>query len=319
MTEEGKSLAETRWPPGHWLLDFSSSADLIAYRKDKILVSGRSPFQAYEIFESPIWGRVLVLDERVQSAEKDEFIYHEALVHPAMLAHPEPRRVMVMGGGEGATLREVLRHPQVERAVMVDIDAEVVALCREWLPMFHQGAFTDPRTELVFADGRVWLEAQPDASFEVIILDLPEPVEQGPALRLFTREMYEAVRRKLAPGGVAAAQSGSAGFFGHMMPDLNATLNAVFPRVTAYSAFIPSFMETYGFHLAGGAGFSWPTAARAAARLRSPGLTGLRWLTPELIASAPHLPVWLRQRLAQGRALTDAAPFGPRPGERPIF
>jgi len=319
MAEDGKSLAGTRWPPGHWLLDFGSSADLVAYRKDKILISGRSPFQAYEIFESPIWGRVLVLDERVQSAEKDEFIYHEALVHPAMLAHPEPRRVMVMGGGEGATLREVLKHPQVSRAVMVDIDAEVVALCREWLPMFHQGAFTDPRTELVFADGRGWLEAQPDASFEVIILDLPEPVEQGPALGLFTREMYESVRRKLAPGGVVAAQSGSAGFFGRMMPDLNATLNAVFPRVTAYSAFIPSFMETYGFHLAGGAGFGWPTAAQAAARLRSPGLKGLRWLTPELLASAPHLPEWLQQRLARGRELTDAAPFGPRPGERPVF
>jgi len=319
MTGTEKSKSVTEWPSGDWLLDFGSAADLIAYHKERVLVSGSTRFQEYEIFESQAWGRVLVLDGRVQSAAADEFIYHEALVHPAMVAHPAPRRVLVMGGGEGATLREVLRHPQVARAVVVDIDEELVEFCREWLPTFHQGAFDDPRAELVFADARGWLAAQPEAAFEVIIIDLPEPVEVGPAVMLFTREMYELVQRKLAPGGVLSVQSGAAGMFGAMMPDLNATLKSVFPRVAAYGAFIPSFMEFYGFHLVGGGELTWPTAAAAAARFASPAFQAMGWLDPELLAALPHIPVYLRHRLEAGRVLTDAAPFGPTPGERALF
>jgi spermidine synthase len=319
MGEEGKGKAETAWPPGDWLPDFGSAADLIAYRREQVLASGKTSFQEYEIFESRSWGRVLVLDGRVQSAAADEFIYHEALVHPAMMAHPAPRRVMIMGGGEGATLREVLRHPQVARAVMVDIDEELVKFCKEWLPTFHQGAFDDPRTELVFADARGWLAGQPDASFEVVIIDLPEPVEAGPAVTLFTREMYELVQGKLAPGGMVAVQSGAAGMFGPMMPDLNATLKAVFPRVWAYGAFVPSFMEFYGFHLAGGETAAWPTAAAAMARLAHPAFRTLGWLDAQLLGALPNIPVYLRRRLAAGRVLTDAAPFKPEPGELAFF
>jgi spermidine synthase len=263
---------------------------------------------------------MLILDGRLQSAEKDEFIYHEALVQPALIAHPDPRRVLVLGGGEGATLREVLRHPGVGRAVMVDLDEELVDLCKTWLPTFHQGAFDDPRSELVFTDGRAWLAAQPDASFEVIILDLPEPLEEGPALLLFTREMYESVRRKLAPGGLMALQSGSAGPPGRLMPDLNSTLRAVFPRVLAYAAFVPSFMDLYGFHLAGGEDFVWPSSAETAGRLQDRGVAALRWFGPELAAALPGLPVYVKAHLEQeGRVLTDAAPFGPRPGEPVVF
>jgi len=308
------------WPPGDWYLDLSSPADLAAYEKQEVLVAGKTRFQDYEIFLSRHWGKVLLLDGRLQSAEKDEFIYHEALVQPAMLAHPDPRRVLVLGGGEGATLREVLRHPGVESAVMVDIDRELVDLCREWLPTFHQGAFDDPRTELVFADGRSWLAAQPDGSFEVIILDLTEPLEEGPALLLFTREMYALAQSKLAAGGLVAVQSGSAGAWGRLLPDLNCTLREVFPRVAPYTAFIPSYMDLYGFHLAGGKDFAWPSASQAAARLQKRAIKPLRWLGPEFGASLPFLPVYLQERLAkEGRVLTDQAPFRPRPGERPFF
>jgi len=319
MIEANQGKAGTPWPPGDWLLDFGSAADLIAYHQERILVSGSTRFQEYEIFDSPVWGRVLVLDGRVQSASADEFIYHEALVHPAMTAHPAPRRVLVMGGGEGATLREVLRHPQVARVVMVDIDEELVKLCKEWLPSFHRGAFDDPRTEMVFADARGWLADQPDASLEVIIIDLPEPVGGGPAVMLFTREMYELVQGKLAPGGVVAVQSGAAGMFGPLMPELNATLKAVFPRVAAYGAFVPSFMEFYGFHLAGGEEATWPPAVAAAARFAHPAFQTLGWLDAELLAALPHLPVYLRRRLAAGRVLSDARPFAPAPGEPAFF
>jgi spermidine synthase len=313
-------LSSPSWPSGDWFIDLSSPADLVAYEKKKVLVSGKTRFQEYEIFLSRLWGKVLLLDGRLQSAEKDEFIYHEALVHPVLLAHPEPRRVLVLGGGEGATLREVLRHSLVEAAVMADIDQELVEVCRRWLPEFHQGAFDAPRTDLVFADGRAWLAAQPDGSFDVIILDLPEPLEEGPALLLFTREFYNLVRSKLAPGGLAALQSGTAGPWGRLLPDLNCTLRAVFPRVLAYTAFVPSFMDLYGFHLAGGEDFDWPSPWDAATRLEDRVMPPLRWLGPEFAACLPHLPVCLQARLEkEGRVLTDAAPFRPAAGERPIF
>jgi spermidine synthase len=317
-----KSIAQQKpdWPVGSWFLDRGSPADLIAYEKKQVIVQGETTFQEYEIFLSSLYGHVLVLDGRLQSAEKDEAIYHEAMVHPAMVAHPEPHRVLVLGGGEGATLREALRHPTVTQAVMVDIDEELVRMCEKWLPTYHAGAFNDPRTELVFADGRAWLEGQPDGSFDVALLDLPEPLEAGPALVLFTKEMYELVRRKLTPQGLMAVQSGSAGIHGRMMPDINWTLRAVFPQVMAYAAFIPSFMDLYGFHVAGGPEFTWPSPAEVASRLNSRGLDWFLWFGADFSASLPFLPAYLAKRLEKdGRVLTDAEPFGPRPGERVFF
>lgn len=313
-----RDLSSPSWPAGSWFLDLSSPTEVVAYEKQEVLTSGKTAFQEYEIFVSPQWGKVLILDNRLQCAEKDEFVYHEALVQPALLAHPEPRRVLVVGGGEGATLREVLRHPGVEAAVMVDLDRELVDICRQWLPEFHQGAFTDPRAELVFADGRAWLADQQDASFDVIILDLPEPLEEGPALLLFTREFYRLLQNKLAPKGVASLQSGAAGPWCRLLPDLNCTLRAVFPKVAAYTTYVPSFMDLYGFHLAGGEDFAWPRAGQIAARLKN--LPPLGWLAPEFAAGLPNLPQYLQVRLAQeGRVLTDAAPFSPGGGDSPIF
>src|SRR5438128_9968668 len=123
-----------------------------------VLRSRQTPFQHVEIVELGDYGRSLILDGKVQSTQADEFIYHEVLVHPAMLVHPDPKRVMVIGGGEGATLREVLRHRSVERALMVDIDREVVEVSRAMLPEFHAGASDDPPTEPAFDEPRRWLE-----------------------------------------------------------------------------------------------------------------------------------------------------------------
>ncbi len=314
------SQALSPWPEGDWFVDQDSPGDLVAVKKEEVLAAGRTPFQEFEIFVSSLWGKALILDGRLQSAELDEFVYHEALVHPAMVAHPEPRRVLVVGGGEGATLREVLRHGVVSRAVMVDLDKDLVEVCRRYLPSFHGGAFDDPRTTLVFADGRGWLADQADGAFDVIIWDLPEPLEEGPASLLFTREMFALIRRKLAPGGLLAVQSGSGNMHGRLMADLNATLRAVFPRVTAYTAFVTSFMDLYGFHAAGGEEFVWPDAAQAEARLAARGVVGLRWYAPEFAEALPHLPRYLAERLDRGgRVLTDAEPYKTRVGARRSF
>ena len=311
---KGKTI---NWPAGDWFLDQESPGDLVAVKKEEVAAVGRTSFQTYEIFVSSLWGKALIIDGRLQSAEVDEFVYHEALVHPVMVAHPEPRRVLILGGGEGATLREVLRHPPVTQAVMVDIDEELVNLCRRLLPTFHQGALDDSRATLVFTDGRAWLADQPDGAFDVIILDITEPLEEGPANLLFTREMYELVRRKLGPGGLMAVQSGSGNITGRLMADINWTLRAVFPKVFAYAAFVTSFMDLYGFHLAGGENFSWPSPRQIETCLAARGLTDLGWYEPEFGAVLPQLPRYLKERLAhRGRVLTDAEPYVARSGGR---
>ncbi len=233
-----------------WFIEYFSPEEGHLHGIREVLFSKQTPFQSMDILELGSYGKSLVLDGRIQSTVRDEFIYHEVLVHPAMLTHPDPRRVFIVGGGEGATLREVLRHRSVERALMVDIDEEVVNRCRELLPEWHRGAFEDPRTELRYLDARRYLE-ETSESFDVIIIDISEPIEEGPAYLLFTKEFYEIVRERLAPAGVIALQAGTIS-----LNDLSCysaiqhTLAQVFPVVCPAWASIPSFALPWGFSVA---------------------------------------------------------------------
>lgn len=211
------------------------------------IYEGKTRFQSVQIIKTGSFGVCLVLDGKVQSSEVDEFIYHEALVHPVMVAHPRPERVFIAGGGEGATLREVLAHGTVKRAVMVDIDEEVVGLCRRFLPSWHKNSFDDPRTELHFADARKYLEESKE-KFDVIIIDLVDPLEGGPARLLYTKEFYEIVKEKLEQNGIMSVQAESTEMTS--LPNFVAivnTLRNVFPIACPYTAYIPSFLGLWGF------------------------------------------------------------------------
>ncbi len=214
------------------------------------IYSGRSKFQSVDIINTGSFGICLVLDGKIQSSEADEFIYHEALVHPAMLTHPRPERVFIAGGGEGATLREVLIHKTVKKAVMVDIDEEVVSLCRRFLPSWHQNAFNDQRAELHFVDARKYLEESSD-KFDVIIIDLVDPLEQGPAHLLYTQEFYQIVKQKLGPAGIMSVQAEPSEW--RNLDNFTAianTLRNVFPIARPYQVHIPSFLGLWGFVVA---------------------------------------------------------------------
>ncbi len=218
-----------------WFFETTTPVEGHVHAIVRTLAQARTPYQQVEILETASYGKCLVLDGRIQSSERDEFIYHEALVHPGLLAvDGPPRSALVIGGGEGATLREFLRYPSLRRAVMVDIDAEVVALCRRYLPEMHQGAFDDPRTEVVHEDARAWLERATEP-FDLIVSDLVEPLEEGPACRLYSREFYQLVHDRLTPGGVFTMQAGMTkvgdlGFF----TAVHRTLREVFPVVAAF-------------------------------------------------------------------------------------
>ena len=233
---------------GQWHVE-DITPDLLQVERIKgIVFSGRTAYQSVQILETVCFGKTLVLDGKTQSAELDEFVYHEALVQPPLTVHPRPETVFIAGGGEGATLRETLSHDTVRRVVMVDIDQEVVDLCRQHLPRHHQGAFDDPRAEVHFTDAYRFLEETKD-SYDVIVIDVPDPLEAGPAYLLFTREFYELARGKLRPQGVLVAQAGHTGpaYMEQCFASVAHTMGTVFPTAYIYEAFIPCFGSTWGF------------------------------------------------------------------------
>jgi spermidine synthase len=267
-----------------------------------IVYSGRTKYQAVDIIET-VMGRTLALDGRTQSAEADEFIYHEALVHPALVSHPKPRAVFIGGGGEGATLREALAHKTVRRAIMCDLDGELVELCRLHLPKWHRGAFDDKRTQLVIGDAKACLESQPANSLDVIVMDITDPMEGGPSLPLFTKDFYRMALGKLAPGGILVTQAGPAGIgMGGVFTAIANTLKAAAGHVHPYRTAMLSFGSDWGFAMAGRDG---PVAALSPAevdrRVKARISTTLRFYDGESHAGLFALPKWLRDELARER------------------
>lgn len=233
-----------------WFLDSLSPVEGHMHGIDTIIYTKQTAYQKVEIIDTFSYGRCLILDGKMQSSEADEFIYHEALVHPAMLTHPNPKKVFVVGGGEGATVREILRYSSVERVVMVDIDQEVVESCREHLPSWHAGAFDDPRTVLAYQDARLWLEETRE-TYDIIIIDISEPVEEGPAYLLYTKEFYALVTERLSPDGIISLQAGTTSAKNLLnFTSVYQTLKQSFPVVSGYQACIPSFGLPWGFALA---------------------------------------------------------------------
>ena len=233
---------------GNWFIE-SVYTDLnVMLKVREVFYSGSTAYQKVEVIDSELFGRSLVLDGKTQSTERDEHIYHETLVHPAMLCHPDPKQVFIGGGGEGGTLREVLCHNSVEMATMVDLDSEVVALCRQYLPNHHLGSFDDPRTNLIHEDARAYLQNTPD-SYDVIILDLVDPLEGGTAALLYTQEFYALAKARLNSGGVLVTQSGPAGLlsFKECFTTIFNTLGTLFDHIKAVQVHVPAFQTLWGF------------------------------------------------------------------------
>ena len=172
---------------------------------DNVLYHEKTDHQDLIIFDNRAFGRVMALDGVVQTTERDEFIYHEMMTHVPLLAHGNAKHVLIIGGGDGAMLREVSRHRSIETITMVEIDAGVVSFCRQYLPNHNAGAYDDPRFTLVIDDGVNFVN-QTTQTFDVIISDCTDPI--GPGESLFTSAFYEGCKRCLNPGGIFVAQNG---------------------------------------------------------------------------------------------------------------
>lgn len=224
-----------------------------------------SDFQKIQIIETAAFGRTLILDGKTQSSQVDEFAYHESLVQTPMLAvgwalnqsnHGEhqARRAYIGGGGELATARELLKHKTLEEVVMVDLDKVVVDTSVNHLPEWSAGATKDPRLKLHYTDAYAWLNRSDEetGTFDIIIMDICDPVEAGPGIVLYTKEFYEMAKTKLRPGGVLVTQSGPAGLLNHKecFTTIHNTLKSVFEHVLPYHTEVPSFGSPWGFNLA---------------------------------------------------------------------
>jgi spermidine synthase len=220
----------------------------LSFRIREILADVHSEFQHIQIFQTESHGRLLVHDDCVMLSERDEAVYHEMIAHVPLLTHPHPQKVLVVGGGDGGTLREVLRHDTVQTARQVEIDGEVVRLAREHLPGLAS-AYDHPKADLIIGDGVRHMAEAEEAGQDVVIVDSTDPF--GPALDLFGEEFYRNVHRVLAEDGVLAVQAENYVYDMEMLESIVATLRRVFPLVRVYTAQIPVYPSgTWCFVLA---------------------------------------------------------------------
>lgn len=249
--------------------------------------------QDIALFETPGFGRVLTLDGVIQLTTGDEFIYHEMLAHVPIYAHGAVRSVCVVGGGDGGMLREILKHHSVTQAVLVEIDVQVVEFCRNHLPSVSDGAFDDPRTEIVIADGVQYMH-DTARKFDLIVIDSTDP--SGPGEVLFTEAFYQDCAKALNPGGILVNQNGVPFLQAQEIPDTYNRRKPYFSDVGFYLAAVPTYVG--GFMALGwaslDAGVRTVSPQTIAARFaQAPVAT--RYYTPEMHHAAFCLPAYIHQ------------------------
>ena len=266
---------------------------------ENVLYREKTEHQDLVIFDNPVLGRVMALDGVVQTTERDEFIYHEMMTHVPLLAHGQAKKVLIIGGGDGAMLREVSRHKNIEQITMVEIDAGVVEFCRQYLPNHSAGAYDDPRFKLVIDDGVNFVN-QTAEKFDVIISDCTDPI--GPGESLFTSAFYEGCARSLNEGGIFVAQNGVCFLQQDEAVDSHNKLSHYFKDVSFYQAAIPTY---YGGIMT----FAWATQnpqlrqldiTTLQQRFTEAGLT-CRYYNPAIHVGSFALPQYLLNALTAKR------------------
>lgn len=264
-----------------WFTEQQTDNVRFSCRVKETIYAGRSAFQEIALYDTVEFGRMLVLDGYVQTTVRDEFVYHEMIAHVPLFTHPDPKRVLVIGGGDGGTVREVLKHRTVTEVTMVEIDAEVVSVCHRYLPE-TSGQLHDPRVAVIATDGiRFVREAK--EKYDVIIIDSSEPV--GPGAGLFTREFYQSVHDALGEEGVMVAQTESPFCNADLISQVFAAVKGVFPVAMLYTAHVPTYPSGMWTFTLGSKGRD-PRQGDAA---RLPGLA-TRYYTPALQQGAFMLP-----------------------------
>jgi spermidine synthase len=230
-----------------WYVEQSAPTEAHHHAIDRVYFEGRSEYQQVAVIGTPVFGKMLILDGDTQSSQGDEKIYHESLVHPAMAGCDDRSEVLILGGGEGATLREVLRCPQVRRCTMVDIDGLVVDLSKRYLPEWADGAFDDPRARVIVGDALAFMRGDRDR-YGVIVSDLTEPLEDSPSNPLFNDDVFALIKSRLADGGIYVLQASTASFHNYSLHcKMARTLRRRYAHVASFFTYVPAFDTDWAF------------------------------------------------------------------------
>ena len=267
----------------------------VFFRRGRLIESMATPYQRLEVFETPQLGRMFRLDGNNMTSERDEFFYHESLVHPAAIAHAAPRSALIVGGGDGGSVEELLKHPTMKRVVMAELDAAVVDMARTHFQSVHHGALADSRLDIRIGDGLAFLRSTPE-KFDLVLLDLTDPV--GPAEPLYAADCFRAARNVLCEGGTFGLHLGSPFFQPERFVAIMSRLRAVFPVVRPYFVHIPLYGANWGMACA--ALTTDPLALSAGdvdARLAERGIAGLRYFNGDVHRAGFALPNFVRTLL----------------------
>ncbi|MDP9016904.1 MAG: spermidine synthase, partial [Candidatus Eremiobacteraeota bacterium] len=230
-----------------WYVEEFAPTETHSHAIEETYYAGRSAFQSIGVIRTPVFGKMLILDGDTQSSQADEKIYHESLVHPALAGALDRSEILILGGGEGATLREALRCPQVKRVTMVDIDGQVVELSKKYLAEWSDGAFENPRSRVIVGDALKFLAEDQDR-YGVIISDLTEPLEDSPSNILFCDEVFRNIKARLVEGGIYVLQASTAGFHNMSLhAKMARTLRSYYKHVVSYYTHVPAFDNDWAF------------------------------------------------------------------------
>ena len=277
-----------------WVEETLHAGFRVRLKADPVLFDSETEHQQLIIFDNADYGRVMMLDGVVQLSTKDEFVYHEMMAHVPLFAHGRAKKVLIIGGGDGGVLREVLRHENLKSATLCEIDRSVIDLCREHFPEVSAGAYDNPRTRIVIADGTKFV-AETDERFDVILVDSTDPI--GPGAVLFTREFYAGCRRALAPGGILVTQNGLPFLQGPELKQSVGYFREMFDDAYAYLATTPSYFG-------GPMSYGWATDDGDLRRLHreaierryaDAGAFPTKYWRPEVHAAAFALPTYVRE------------------------
>ncbi len=275
------------------LLEWSTPHAAFGTNAGKRLAEVQSAYQRVEVYDTPQFGRLFRLDGRFMTSEKDEFIYHECMVHPAAIAHAGPRTALVLGGGDGGSSEELLKHPGMERVVMAELDEAVIDIAKTHLQNVHRGVFEDPRLEVRIGDGFAFVR-DTEETFDLIVLDLTDP--DTPAGPLYTADFFRLCKRRLNPGGAITLHIGSPVYGADNVRRLSAELREVFAVVRPMTAYVPLYGSLWAMAIASDT--LDPLALNAedvAQRLADRDLGRLDYYDEQMHAALFALPVYVRR------------------------
>lgn len=273
----------------NWHLEKHNEGYSVSWKITGILHQESTPFQELKIVDTVQWGRALILDDCVQTTEKDEFIYHEMMAHVLLNAHPSPRRVMVVGGGDGGVVREVLKHDRVEHVDLVEIDGQVVEACKKYLPSIA-GSLDEARVTINIMDGVIFVAQAPDASYDVIIVDSSDPL--GPAEVLFNESFYTQLYRLLGEDGMMVSQAESPLIYPEAFLTVCQGIKKVFGGVHVYLTPVPTYVSGPWAFAAGSKKIN-PRNIYGDSRIPN----GLKYYNSELHEAVFALPQYIKEML----------------------